>query len=660
MGNKATVRKFFGFAAAGGASLAVLFALVFPGIIFSEAAAAQTLNSEPPSISADWHPIGNAAVELGLADVATGGVDRVWYVDNGLGLRVRTNLGKIYETTDFETWTEISGDDATVPPAPSGFAETTPEPDASLRNPPGAPSPRVYALGSAVFRSDDSGRHWEDMTDYQGQSILVSGGGALHDLAVSPLNEDQIVAAGDSGVFRSMDGGRSWHGLNQNLPNLPGARIRAVPQNGAGAQIELGGALVLEWQPGERVAWTPTDNTAARSELELKQILGQVLGVEITAVALNGPQTLYAGAANGRVVISTDGGRTWSESLPAQGNAVTAFWVDPNDDRMALVALQTSASVPLLGPRLLHTISGGTIWDDVSGSLPVSSVFGVTADPQANVVYVATDNGIYSGQLPLTTLGAPPVWTSVTGLPEPHASDVRLSSGGIYLWADVEGYGLFTALAPHHNGDPRVVSSADLVARAAAPGTLLKIVGARVTTAAAGGYGAPVLATADTQSEIQIPFEVSGDQLSLIVGDGNSGRVLGPLALQPTSPAIVVDDTGAPLVADADTGVLLDMSNPAHSGTRLEVFAVGLGHVTPDWPTGQPGPLDNPPEVVAPVTAYLDGDPVTVTRAVLAPGYVGFYLVEIDLPTIVDYGAATLQIQAGGVRSNAVRVYIEP
>ncbi len=658
MGNIATARKFFGFARVCSAPLGVFFALVFPGLTFSGVAAGQDLSGA--SISADWHPIGNAAVELGLADVATGGVDRVWYVDNGLGLRVRTNLGKIYETPDFETWTEVSGDDVAAPPAIEGFAETLPELDASLRNPPGAPSPKVYAVGSAVFRSDDSGRHWENLTDYQGRSILVSGGGALHDLAVSPLNEDQIVAAGDSGVFRSMDGGRSWHGLNQNLPNLPGARIRAAPQNGAGAQIELGGALVLEWLPGERIAWTPTDNSNADAELQFKQILGETLGVEITAVALNGPQTLYAGAADGRVVISTDGGRSWTESLGPRGNAVTAFWVDPNDDRMALVALQTSGTVPLLGPRLLHTISGGIIWDDVSGSLPVSSVYGVAADPQANVVYVATNNGVYSAQFPLTTLGAPPAWTPVTGLPAQHASDVLLSQGGIYLWADVEGYGLFATLAPHHNGAPRVVSSADLQARAAAPGTLLKIVGARITTAAAGGYGAPVLAAQDTQSEIQIPFEVSGDQLSLIVGDGNSGRVLGPLALQPTSPAIVVDDTGSPLLADSDTGVLLDMSNPAHSGTRLQVFAVGLGRVTPNWPTGQPGPLENPPEVVAPVTAYLNGDPVTVRRAVLAPGYIGFYLVEVELPTIVDAGPAALEIQAGTVRSNAVRVYIEP
>ena len=52
--------------------------------------------------------------------------------------------------------------------------------------------------------------------------------------------------------------------------------------------------------------------------------------------------------------------------------------------------------------------------------------------------------------------------------------------------------------------------------------------------------------------------------------------------------------------------------------------------------------------------------PVDVTRAVLAPGLVGFYLVEIQIPKIVNYGPAELYIEAGGQMSNRVRIYIEP
>jgi uncharacterized protein (TIGR03437 family) len=56
----------------------------------------------------------------------------------------------------------------------------------------------------------------------------------------------------------------------------------------------------------------------------------------------------------------------------------------------------------------------------------------------------------------------------------------------------------------------------------------------------------------------------------------------------------------------------------------------------------------------------LDRNPVDVTRAVLAPGYIGFYLIEIELPKIVNYGPAELYIEADGRESNRVRLYIEP
>ncbi|MBZ5605321.1 MAG: hypothetical protein LAO79_23730, partial [Acidobacteriia bacterium] len=62
---------------------------------------------------------------------------------------------------------------------------------------------------------------------------------------------------------------------------------------------------------------------------------------------------------------------------------------------------------------------------------------------------------------------------------------------------------------------------------------------------------------------------------------------------------------------------------------------------------------------VAPVRAYLDSQPVEVTRAVLAP-YVGFYMVELEVPKIVNSGPAELYLEVGGQSSNRVRVYIEP
>jgi uncharacterized protein (TIGR03437 family) len=99
--------------------------------------------------------------------------------------------------------------------------------------------------------------------------------------------------------------------------------------------------------------------------------------------------------------------------------------------------------------------------------------------------------------------------------------------------------------------------------------------------------------------------------------------------------------------------------NPAHSRGRIQILATGLGRVTPDWPTGLAAPTESPPKVAAPVNVYLDRQPVEVTRAVLAP-YIGFYLVELEVPKIVNYGPAELYLEVAGQPSNRVRVYIQP
>ena len=133
------------------------------------------------------------------------------------------------------------------------------------------------------------------------------------------------------------------------------------------------------------------------------------------------------------------------------------------------------------------------------------------------------------------------------------------------------------------------------------------------------------------------------------------------LALAATSPGILVAPDGAPILLDATTGMLLDASNPAHSRARLEIVATGLGRVNPDWPAGKPAPADDPPTVVAPVTAYLErqsraGDAAGAGAqpdGLLSGGDRASEAGELR-------GRRSCSIVAGGHASNPVRVYIEP
>jgi uncharacterized protein (TIGR03437 family) len=295
----------------------------------------------------------------------------------------------------------------------------------------------------------------------------------------------------------------------------------------------------------------------------------------------------------------------------------------------------------------------------MTGNLADTAVRGVTADRASGAVYVATDRGVFYASADLENLGRAVSWSPVAGLPDAPVADVKLDDGANQLWAAVDGYGVYSTLAPHRLRDPRVVSAADFVSRAAAPGSLVSVAGARVTAGRAGNLPIAVLASTESESQIQIPFEARGNSVSLAVSAEGRQFTLPSVALETTAPAIFVARDGSPMLLDSDSGVMLDAMTPAHSRGHIQILSTGLGRVIPNWPTGLAAPVDNPPKVAAPVTAYLDRQPVTVTKAVLAP-YIGYYLIEIEVPKIVNYGPAELYLEAGGQSSNRVRVYIEP
>ena len=608
----------------------------------------------------DWRHVGNSVVDEGLAGLASGPAKRVWFGLDG-ALYAQTETGRTYQTADLEIWQEsgalapAAGSNAVVPNLPESGAQT--------RALPGDTG-RVYAFGAFVYRSDDGGAHWENMTAYRGASIVGAG---LVDLAIAPRNSDEIVTAGAAGVFRSVDGGRSWSGLNQGLTNLPATRLLDLPVADQGVRIALQNDAAVAWPPGGKQAWVVASNTDLVNETQLRLALSSLRGVAVTALAIAG-DFVYTGMQNGEIRVSSDRGVSWQSFAvsgigPAGAGPIERFWVDPQDPRVALAAVGPAPVDPFrTAPpaHVLHTLNGGAFWDNVTANLPDGAAHGVAADPASGALYAATDGGVYMAYADLNALGSVQSWTLLPGLPDGAAMDVKLDAQGNQLWAAVDGYGVYSTLAPHRLHDPRVVSAADRIARAVAPGSVVSILGAQVDSVRAGGLVAPVLAATGTESQIQIPFEARGDSLSLTASFAGNAVKLPPLPLAAAAPAIFVAPDGSPMLLDADSGLMLDAMTTAHSGTRIQILATGLGRVTPLWPTGLAAPLENPPHVAGTVTAYLDRAPVEVTRASLAPGYIGFYLVEIMVPKISNYGPAELYLDVDGSSSNRVRVYIEP
>jgi len=599
-----------------------------------------------PDSTPKWRRIGNDAIDVPLAAPATGPVDAVWYAADGARLYARMRSGDVFETADFENWIPAAA--TLAPPGEAILPEGGPERNSKLVAAPGTPG-RFFALGRHLFRSDDGGKSWTNLTAYRTESIIGSG---QHGVAVSPLDSDQVVVANDYGVWRSMDGGLSWSGLNQWLPALGVRRILSTPNGAAGARILVDGFGPVEWQPGSPGGWLPLDPASMQPELLARRALTDLTHAEVVAYGAGG-DTVYAGTADGNLFVSFDRGRTFRKSNNAPfGGPVESVFVDSAEPSRALVAVAGA------GARILRTTNGGNFWDDLSSNLPPGAAHAVVADRAAGVVYAATDAGIFYARADLETpTRVAPECISLRA--NARGRDVKLDPTGNQLYIALDGYGVFATAAPHRLQTVRLVNAADFSTRPAAPGSLVSVLGARVNSARTGELNFPVLAASDGESQIQVPFETAPAMVPLALDAAGKRLTLG-LPVQAVSPAIFVSRDGAPMLQDADSGLMLDPRNAARSNSRVQIFATGLGKVRPDWPTGLAAPLEQPPTVSADVRAFLDRAPVAVTRATLAPGYVGLYLIELQLPAIVNAGPAELYISADGQESNRVQVYLEP
>lgn len=109
-----------------------------------------------------------------------------------------------------------------------------------------APPHRLYQQGHyGVYRSDDFGEHWEEIS-----AGLPSPFG--WPLALDPDDPDTLIVvphisdkqrwttAGRLAVWRSRDGGRSWERLTEDLPTAPGRCLRESLASAPSGQLYLG------------------------------------------------------------------------------------------------------------------------------------------------------------------------------------------------------------------------------------------------------------------------------------------------------------------------------------------------------------------------------------------------------------------------------------
>ena len=188
-----------------------------------------------------------------------------------------------------------------------------------------------------------------------------------------------------------------------------------------------------------------------------------------------------------------------------------------------------------------------------------------------------------------------------------------------------------------------------------APGGLVAIFGnglygaVAATTVTFDGVGATLLAATPFQVNAQLPATIGAGVHTMVVSSAY-GSAQALVTVSSVAPAIFLlsDTQGA---VENQDGSINSAANPLPRGQTLVAYVTGLGATTVQ---GTLAPA------VTPVTALVNGTPISPAYAGLTPGYIGLYQVNIPIPSNTPPGVGiSLVLQQGNVASNAVSVAVQ-
>jgi uncharacterized protein (TIGR03437 family) len=163
-----------------------------------------------------------------------------------------------------------------------------------------------------------------------------------------------------------------------------------------------------------------------------------------------------------------------------------------------------------------------------------------------------------------------------------------------------------------------------------------------------GGIPAPIIALANLgayqQINLQVPWNIQPTGAADVqVSQGDVSAWITQLDFAASAPGVFTVDGTSGAIQHADY-TLVSAANPAQSGEIVIVYATGLGPVSAPIATGQLAPTSPLDVTSQAVNVTVAGQPASVLYAGLAPGEIGVYQLNIQLPQDLASGEQDLLV----------------
>jgi uncharacterized protein (TIGR03437 family) len=328
----------------------------------------------------------------------------------------------------------------------------------------------------------------------------------------------------------------------------------------------------------------------------------------------------------------------------------------------------------LPAPPSRFTISGGVLYNTTrSGDCACGTVFSLTPPPTV------------TGQM----------WTETTLYNFTGGSDGGNPTGDLAISSDGTIYGTTQAggasgagtvfalklVIPQPSVNPGGIVNAATYTAPVAPGSIASVFGNFSVPAPVGAAQlplpdtlselslqfnatepAPLMFASGGQVNFQVPWELAGQQQATLAATlYTQTSAAQTVNLANFAPAIFTTNAqGSGQGAILDTSYrLVDSTNPVAAGSFVLIYCTGLGAVSNQPATGAPALSDTLSWSATPMVT-IGGLAANVQFSGLAPGYVGLYQVNAQVPTGSAAGSAVpVALSIGGVTSNTVTIAVQ-